>query len=388
MALTPGSIALIVAIAACTALAVAGAGLLVLRLGRRWRLASQLRVVVLAPLAATVAGSLAVALAMFLSVHDLAVTLWVTGVSALVSLGIASLLARSFLRTTRDLTASTRALVEGEAVPSSAHRATEAHRTTELAQLAGELATTGRRLAEARADVERLETSRRDLVAWVSHDLRTPLASVRAMAEALEDGLVDDAARYHRGIRTQIDRVSALVDDLFELSKLHAGSLRLQRSPVSVYDLVSDQIADLAPLADEHGIRITATGDLDAVIDVDARQLARALSNLLTNSLQHSPHGGRVEVHAAASPDAVEVSVTDAGGGIALADLPRIFEAGWRADPARIGLPQIGAGAGLGLAIVRGIVMAHGGTVEAVNVPGGSRFTIRVPGAAVTVPVS
>ena len=215
-------VALIVALTAAAALAATALGLLVLRLGRGWTLTGQLRVVVLALVASVVGGTVVVARAMFLSTHDLAVTLWVAAVSGLVALLAATLLGRSFMRATHRLLASARAVGTGATV------AVEASRTTELDALARELATTSERLAQARAEVQRVEASRRELVAWVSHDLRTPLASVRAMAEALEDGLVDDPDRYHRGIRTQVDRLTSLVDDLFELSRLQAGQLPLQ----------------------------------------------------------------------------------------------------------------------------------------------------------------
>lgn len=380
IALAPDGIVLIIALAALAAAAAAAIGLLLLRFGRRWRLASQLRIVVLAPIASVTAALLAVSSAMFLSPHDLTVALWILAVATAVSLVVASLLGRSFLRTTRTLVRAARTVggTEAGGVPAAAHR--PGPRSTELAQLATELEAANRRLAMARLEVERADASRRELVAWVSHDLRTPLASARAMAEALEDGLVDDPARYHRGIRQQVDRLSDLVDDLFELSKLSAGTMQLQRSAVSVYDLVSDQIADFGPVAEERFIRIAASGDLDATVDADPRLLSRALGNLIANAVTYSPPGGLIAVAVRMAGDTVEIGVTDEGGGIRSEDLPRVFDAGWRADEARTAGRTTGAG--LGLAIVRGIAEAHAGSVEAGNEGGGSRFVLRLASAS------
>ena len=273
------------------------------------------------------------------------------------------------MRSTRALVVAARDVGTGATVAESPAR------TTELGQLSAELAATSQRLADARVELDRADGARRELIAWVSHDLRAPLASVRAMAEALEDGLVEDPAGYHAGIRGQVDRLSAMVDDLFELAKLNAGALTLEWSPVSVYDLVSDQIADLGPLAEERGVSITAVGDLDVVIEADAHHLSRALGNLLTNALWYSPPGGTVEVAVSRAGAVTEIAVTDAGGGIRHEDLPRVFDTGWRADGAR----AEHGGAGLGLAIVRGIGAAHAGTVDVRNVPGGSRFALHLP---------
>jgi signal transduction histidine kinase len=368
-------VALVVVLTGVASLVVTGLGLVALRFGRGWSLSSQLRVVVLALVASMAGGTVLVARAMFLSTHDLAVTLWVAASSGLVSLLAATLLGRSFMRTAYRLLASARAVGTGATV------AAEVSRTTELDALARELATTSERLARARRDVQRAEASRRELVAWVSHDLRTPLASVRAMAEALEDGLVDDPARYHRLIRTQVDQVSTLVDDLFELSRLHAGRLPLQRAPASVYDLVSDVISDMSPVARERGVVVTAHGDLDQTLVVDHRQLVRALENLLSNAVRFSPAGAMVEIGVLNRDDVTEIAVIDSGGGIAPADLDRVFEAGWRGDDARTAGQADGvhAGAGLGLAIVKSIVEAHGGTVTARNVEGGSCFALALP---------
>jgi signal transduction histidine kinase len=244
---------------------------------------------------------------------------------------------------------------------------------------------------EARERERALESSRRDLISWVSHDLRTPLAGVRAMAEALEDGLAGDPARYHHQIRIEVDRLSDMVDDLFELSRIHTGALRLRlaREHVLAADVISDALAGAHPYATSRGVRLTSGSDPAAgtppsaappvMVDVDERQIQRALGNLVLNAIRHTPDDGRVDVSCHADPNATEVvfAVTDECGGIPEADLPHVFEVAWRGEPARS--PDAAAGAGLGLAIARGIVEAHDGAVAATNVNGGCRFELRLP---------
>jgi signal transduction histidine kinase len=238
-------------------------------------------------------------------------------------------------------------------------------------------------LATAREEIARIETSRRELMAWISHDLRTPLAGLRAMSEALEDGVARDPAAYHRQMRGQVDRLSALVDDLFELSQIQAGVLRVAPAPVPLRPLLEQVVAELAPIGGVRGIRIEVDAD-DAEIVADGRLLSRVIANLVVNALQHSSEDALVRVTARRRDDGrAHLTVEDAAGGIAAEHLERIFEAGWRGDPSRTPGPLVGrgAGAGLGLAIARGIVHAHDGRIEASNVGGGSRFDIHLPAA-------
>ncbi len=141
---------------------------------------------------------------------------------------------------------------------------------SELQALSAELARTSERLAESRQRETRLEESRRELVAWVSHDLRTPLAGMRAMTEALEDGLAVDPARYHRQIRAEVDRMVRMVDDLFELSRIHAGVLRISPETVMLGDLVSEAIAGADPMARARGVRLG--GSVEDGVEVTARR--------------------------------------------------------------------------------------------------------------------
>ena len=246
----------------------------------------------------------------------------------------------------------------------------------------------GRRLRsmqeEAAADAERrererlVEAERRDLVAWVSHDLRTPLAGLRAMAESLEDGVVSDPARYHTRMRVEVDRLSRMVDDLFELSRLHSGSLQLSLESVSLADVVSDALSGAEPLARAKGVSLSGTAEGRLPVLADEREIQRALGNLVVNAIRHTPADGSVTVAARPGPAGdVVVSVTDGCGGIPESDLPHVFEIAWRGTTARTPGPD--EGAGLGLAIVAGIVEAHHGDVDVFNVDGGCRFEIRLP---------
>ena len=181
----------------------------------------------------------------------------------------------------------------------------------EFQALSAELATANRRLAESRARESRLEASRRELVSWVSHDLRTPLAGMRAMSEALEDGLAPDPARYHRQITAEVDRMARMVDDLFELSRVQAGSLRIATELVPVGDLVSEAIAGADPVARAHGIRLDGVVEAGLQVTADPAAMSRILDNLIMNGIRHTPCDGLVEIHARAVTGGVELSVTD-----------------------------------------------------------------------------
>lgn len=250
-----------------------------------------------------------------------------------------------------------------------------------LARRVDQLERHSRELAEDRARADQAERTRRELVAWISHDLRTPLAGMRAMTEALEDGVAPDPERYHRQLRTEVDRLTGMVDDLFELSRINAGALRLVREQISLTDVVGDVVAAAAPLAAARGVRLAAeaepgTGD---TIAADERELRRAIANLIGNAIRHTPDDGTVQVTASVVDGTATVTVTDACGGIPDAELTRVFEAGYRGDQART--PGEG-GAGLGLAIVRGIVVAHDGEVRVANVSGGCRFEVLIPASS------
>ncbi len=257
----------------------------------------------------------------------------------------------------------------------------------ELQELSDELAATHERLAQARSRERALEASRRELVAWVSHDLRTPLAGLRAMAEALEDQVVIDpreVSQYHTQIRREVDRLTVMIDDLFELSRIHAGALRLSKRKVGLEDLVAEVVASAEPVARHKGVRLSGAAVRGMPVFVDTAEMGRALRNLVTNAIRHTPSEGGVDVLAEVQSGMACVSVSDACGGIPPADLPRVFDVAFRGESARTPGPQ--EGAGLGLSIARGIVEAHSGQIAVRNAGPGCQFLIRLPLARPGVP--
>jgi signal transduction histidine kinase len=253
---------------------------------------------------------------------------------------------------------------------------------SELASLAAELEATSARLAEARAQGAAIEHSRRQLVAWVSHDLRTPLAGIRAMVEALEDEVVDDAetvSRYYRTMRREVDRLSGLVDDLFELSRIEAGALGLDLERVPLDELVSEAVASASVIAGAKGIELRgAVGEPSPVVELSTPEMARVVRNLLDNAIRHTPAGGTIWIEARLdeSGTAAVVSVRDGCGGIPEEDIDHVFEMAYRGDTART---PGNAGAGLGLAVARGLVEAHQGRITVRNEGDGCRFTVHLP---------
>lgn len=241
-----------------------------------------------------------------------------------------------------------------------------------------------RRSVEEKAQRDRdreVEAGRRELVAWVSHDLRTPLAGIRAMAEALDDGVAPLGSDYPARILAETDRMSDMVGGLLALSRLQSGALVLDLGSVDLADLVSDAVASARPVAEQRGVTVAASAERSVVARVDAAELGRALGNLVANAVTHTPARGVVTVRLSAGPDGALVTVDDECGGIAPDQAQRVFEPGWRASRGRT--PGSGVGAGLGLAVARGIARAHGGDVEVTPAHGaGCRFLLSVPSGA------
>ena len=328
---------------------------------------------------AVVAGTLGTANAMFLSQHDLGVVGMVCVVAGVVAFVFAWLLGRQVERSSLALRQATRTL---GSLGSPGHgevgfSAPAGPMAAELAALSRELDATALKLRESRERERRMEQSRRQLIAWVSHDLRTPLAGVRAMTESLADGIATDTTRYHEQIRSEVTKLSAMVDDLFELSRIESGTLSLVPDKVGVGDLISDAVASMEAVARARGVRLTGEADGPLVIEADPRKLSRLLSNLLANAVRYTPEGGRVNIAATAEADIVLVTVSDGCGGIPETDLAHVFDPAWRGTEART--PGADGGAGLGLAIVRGIVEAHHGRVSVANTGTGCRFEVRLP---------
>jgi signal transduction histidine kinase len=217
------------------------------------------------------------------------------------------------------------------------------------------------------------EHERREVITAVSHDLRTPLASVRALIEAIDDGIVCDPAtiaRYHQTMRSELHHLTALLDDLFELSRIESGALALSCEHMNVEDLISDVLQSSYEQAEQAHITLTGKiADPLPEVYIDARQIYRALTNLLQNAMRYTPADGAILIHAGHAPisgsPGVLVQVIDTGEGVSPADLPHIFERTYRGETSRPRIHQgtwtaQSTGAGLGLAITHGIIEAHG----------------------------
>src|SRR5688500_9565456 len=226
-----------------------------------------------------------------------------------------------------------------------------------------------------------LESLRRDLIAWVSHDLQTPLTSMRAILEALSDGIVDDPETVNRYLNTaqrDVRSLSALIDDLFQMAQLDAGGFPLNRAPASLIDLISDTLESFSELAYRESI--TLEGQVEPNVDpdvMDTQAIGRGVKNLISNALRHTSAGGSIYVSARRTNKGVEVIVSDTGEGIRAEDIPHIFESFYRGEKSR---NRGTGGAGLGLAIARGIVRAHGGDIRVESqAPKGTRFIVHIP---------
>jgi signal transduction histidine kinase len=222
--------------------------------------------------------------------------------------------------------------------------------------------------------LERLFDARRELVAWASHDLRTPLANMQAMLEALEDGLAEPE-RYVPALREQVQVLSSLVDDLFELARIDANALTLELRDARLAPVVASVLRGVEAEAAARRVSLEARVDEDATARFAPDKVERVLQNLLTNALRHTPSDGSVAVIVEPFADEVRVLVEDSGDGLAAESEARMFERFWRGDRARSS-----PGAGLGLAISRGLVEAQGGRIWAENrAGGGARVSFTLP---------
>jgi signal transduction histidine kinase len=229
---------------------------------------------------------------------------------------------------------------------------------------------------EMGANLSRLFDTRRELVAWASHDLRTPLANMQAMLEALEDGL-GEPDEYVPVLREQVRVLSMLVDDLFELARIDAGALTLEMHRLPVAPIVSSSLRGVEAEARSRHVTLAAEVDDDVIARFAPEKVERVLMNLLTNALRHTPSDGAVAVRVEPHAGEVQVAVEDSGEGLDAEAQERMFERFWRGDHARSA-----RGAGLGLAIARGLVEAHGGRIWAEDREGGgARVCFTLPAA-------
>jgi signal transduction histidine kinase len=251
----------------------------------------------------------------------------------------------------------------------------------EVAALAAAFNQMASQLEAANKKQHELEQLRTDLIAWVGHDLQTPLASIRAILEALADDVVTEPEMVQRYLNTaqrDVRSLSVLIDDLFQMAQLEAGGMPLDRAESSLADLISDTLESFSELAARENMRLE--GSVDSNVDpvnMDTQRIGRVLNNLIGNALRHTPAKGLVEINARRTASGVEVSVSDTGEGIRAEDLPHVFESFYRGEKSR---SRATGGAGLGLAISRGIVQAHGGEIRVESEPGkGSRFVFTIP---------
>ncbi len=300
---------------------------------------------------------------MFISAdHDLLLLILLLLFAAVISLTLGYTLARALAQRAIELCDGARAISTG-----NLSARVSAHGSDELAELATEFNHMADRLAASDTERRRLEANRRELIAAISHDLRTPLSSLRLMTEALADGVVDDPTtvqRYFGTMRGQIGHLSRLIDDLFELSQIDAGGLQLDKQRVAPGDLVGDATEALQAQAHARGVHLQAEIPSGLPqISCAPQKIERVLYNLIGNALRHTQAGGAIIVRVQADPKRVATvifDVTDTGEGISVEDLPHVFDHFYRGEKSR---SRATGGAGLGLAIARGIIEAHGGQI-------------------------
>ncbi len=367
---------------ACVSMGVLGAALL--HLIRRRSLRAQLTMATLIPVVAVVATVAINVQFMFLSSHDSAVILVALAISMALAVGGAWLVMRRIVQASQQLGAGLNQLVAesagaggGSSVLTKVERSAELPH--ELARVAADLTDARATLAEARGRERAAEQSRRELVAFMSHDLRTPLAGLRALSEGLEDGVIKDVPRALSDLRSTVTRMAGLVDDLFALSRLQGAPHPKEQKLVSLTELLTDVASEIAATATTREVKLrldVPPEDRLAVLG-SPDDLTRAFANLVVNAVQHTDRGHTVELRGQRADNGrVQVAVTDGCGGIPTAHLSKVFETGWRGTPSRSGDDR---GAGLGLAIAREVVESHAGDIEVNNVDGGCRFNIVLP---------
>ncbi len=316
---------------------------------------------------------------MFINDHDLALASLLLVFAGGISVVFGFFLSSSITQILRDLARSAERLSEGDF---STRVAVEGQ--NEVARLGVAFNEMVTRLEQAVEAERALDAARRNLVAWASHDLRTPLASLRAMIDALADGVVDDpetTARYLAQSQAEIGRMSALIDDLFELAQLDTGHLELFCNANSLSDLISDTLEGFMARAEARGVKLS--GAVSKQVDpvwMAPEKISRVLRNLIENALRYTPSGGEVRLQADTQESTVVVTVQDNGEGIPQEDLPHVFDKFFRGEKSRSREGAGHGGAGLGLAIAKGLVEAHGGRIWVESAIGeGTVMTFALP---------
>lgn len=372
-----GELSVLIGYLALSSIVSSAMGFLAYRLSETGRRSIQTKVLIAHLLGALVviANIFVTAQLMFISTHDLGLLMLLLVFSALCSVIFGAGVAARMTSAVERLADGAREVARGNL---DTH--VDVGTNDELADLACSFNEMVTKVHDASRARERADQARRELVAAVSHDLRTPLTSIRAMLEAMSDGLVVDPqtiGRYHATMQAQVDHLSRLIDDLFELSQLDeaATSYTLQRHDLGA--IVRDAIEGLAMQAAGMGLELRFEAAEGLAVAADPTRLARVVHNLLDNAFRHAPRGSAIDVRIERCGDATQVSVRDRGDGIDTSDLPYLFDRFYRGEKSR---SRAYGGAGLGLAIAREIVHGHGGTIQAENpLGGGARFTIVLP---------
>ena len=306
---------------------------------------------------------------MFVSAHDVLVIAGIATLAGIVAVRAATLFAGGVMEDIERLRATLVAVGEGAREPAAATGGDD------------ELADLTRAANVAIAKLAAAEEARRGLIAAVSHDLRTPITSLRLLAEAVDDEIVDGEtrARYLAGMRTHIDALSALIDDLFEFSRLEAGDIAWTMQRVRLDELVGETVEAMRVQAAAKRVEVRAAVPAGiGPAHAHPEQLQRVLFNLIQNAIRHTPADGSVTVSAEAADDRLEIEVADTGDGIAAPDFDHVFEPFFRGGSEAA---RTRNGAGLGLAISRAIVEAHGGRIWVEEAPRGARVRFSLPAA-------
>lgn len=338
----------------------------------------RLLLVPLSVVAVAMANIWFVARLMFISAHDLTLLFLVLIFALGVSTVLVYLLSESLRKSITLLYNGVQAMMGGDL---QAH--VDIPSGDELSDLAAAFNHMAARTNTAFQRQKELEDARREMVIAVSHDLRTPLASIRAIVESINDGVVQEpetVKRYLTTLEAEVDRLGRLIDDLFELAQLDAGTLRLHLEKMSIGDLISDLLQGMGPQAEQRRLHLTGRVEDEALtVLADPQRLHRVLLNLIQNALHHTPADGTVFVQAREQAGQVQVEVSDTGEGIAPGELELVFQRFYQADRAR---SRPASGAGLGLSIAKGIVEAHGGRIWVHSSQGqGSTFAFTLPKA-------
>ncbi len=313
---------------------------------------------------------------MFLSAHDLALLGGLLAFSVGISGFVIYVISEPTIRSVGEIIQSVKGVSAGNLDVSVPVRS-----DNEIDQVAVAINGMIQRLAHSLKRERDLEEARKELFRAVSHDLRTPVASIRAMIEGINDGIVTDAetvSRYMRTTQNEVKNLGDLINDLFDLTQLDTGVLELHLETTSLRDLVSDTLEGMSMQASSRNVRLV--GSVDEAIPplyLDVRRVQRVLYNLIQNSIRYTPPDGSIMVKAKDSDGEVQVEITDTGTGILEKDMPHIFQKFYRADDAR---SRESGGTGLGLAIAKGIVEAHGGKIWVRSQSGeGSTFAFTLP---------